>query len=105
MRQSWIRVSALISKDARLVALPSDAARFAWIVTLGEGKFTDTPGKWESEAHYRASLGARTRWLEEFVKAGLMERSDSGALSVRAWAKWQTDPTAVKRKTVWKKDQ
>lgn len=105
MRQSWIRVSALIAKDARLVALPSDAARFAWIVVLGEGKFTDTPGKWEGEAHFKASLGARSRWLEDFVGAGLIEKADDGALRVKAWQKWQTDPTAAKRKKVWERTQ
>lgn len=105
MRQSWIRVSALVSKDARLVALPSDAARFAWIVVLGEGKFTDTPGRWENEAHFRAAMGARSRWIEDFITAGLLTRADDGTLAVRAWSKWQTDPTAGKRKSVWKKDQ
>lgn len=102
MRQSWIRVSALIAQDDKVSSLPSDSARFAWIVALGMGKFTDKPGTWQSEAHFKASLHGRARFLEAFVAAGLMGRSSDGALRILKWDKWQSDPTATERKERWK---
>lgn len=98
MRASWIRVSALVHKDDKIAGLPSDAARFAWIVALCEGKLTKKPGAWESEAHFRASLGGRSRWLGAFVSVGLMEQLSSGAVRVKNWERWQSDPTARERK-------
>lgn len=81
-----------------MVALPSDGARFAWIVTLCEGKFADPPGHWQNEAHFRASLGQRAKWLPAFVEAGLMDATEGGRVRVKNWEKWQTDPTAKERK-------
>ena len=97
MRQSWIRVSVLLHKDAKLVALPSDAARFSWIVTLCEGKFTEPPGIWQNEAHFRAALGGRSRWLPAFLEAGLMEQTEGGKIRVKNWEKWQSDPSVTER--------
>jgi hypothetical protein len=95
--RSWIRVSALIAEDDKIAMLPNDQARFAWIVALGKGKFTSTPGTWQSEAHFKASMGTRARYLQSFLDAGLMERSSGGSIRVSRWEKWQSDPTVNDR--------
>lgn len=97
MRQSWIRVSALLPLNKKVVALPSDGARFAWIAALCAGKFCEQPGVWDSEAQWNEALGRRSRWLEAFVNVGLMTKTDTGRISVKSWEQWQSDPNVTDR--------
>ena len=97
MRQSWIRVSTLLPLNKKVVRLPSDGARFAWIAALCAAKFCEQPGVWESEEQWREAMGKRSRWLEAFVGVGLMVKADTGRLSVKNWEEWQTDPGVTER--------
>jgi hypothetical protein len=97
VRASWIRVSALLPRNKKIVALPSDGARFAWIAALCAGKFCEQPGVWESEAQWQESLGRRSRWLEAFITSGLMSRTDAGRVQVKNWEEWQSDPGVTDR--------
>jgi len=98
MRASWIRVSALLPRNKKMVALPSDSARFAWIVALCAGTFCDQPGAWESEAQWKEAMGRRAHWIEDFIRVGLMLKTDAGRVAVKNWEEWQSDPTARTRK-------
>jgi hypothetical protein len=97
VRGKWVRISADLDDDPRIVALPSDSARYAWVVTIGRGKHQPTPGTWPSEQHFAASLRRRARFLTDFLTAELMVRLADGSVKVRQWGEWQTDPTATLR--------
>ena len=95
--ERWIRVSADIDDDPRIHKLGSDAARWAWVVTLARGKHrSPIPGEWESEEHLATALRRRGRYVPLFLEVGLLER-DGRRVRVKNWEKWQTDPTAAKR--------
>lgn len=96
MKQGWIRVSSLLPLNKKVVALPSDGARFAWIATLCAGKFCESPGRWESEAQWREAMGKRSRWMDEFIRVGLMVK-EGDRICVKNWEEWQTDPTVTER--------
>jgi len=81
----------------KIISLPSDGARFAWIATLCAGKFCEEPGVWVSEGQWQVSLGRRARWLPEFVRVGLMTKAESGRIAVKNWERWQTDPGVTER--------
>lgn len=97
MRASWIRVSAIMPLHEKVVALPSDAARFGWIATLCAGKFCEKPGTWASEAQFREALGRRSKWLPDFLRVQLLETTEGGAVRVKNWDRWQTDPGVTER--------
>lgn len=97
MRQSWIRVSALLPLNKKVVALPSDGSRFAWIAALCAGKFCEQAGTWESEAQWREAMGKRARWMDEFIRVGLLVKTDGGRVQVKNWEEWQSDPGVTER--------
>jgi hypothetical protein len=85
-----------IAIDPDVAELPSDAARYAWVLTICEAKRVG--GEWSSSAHYRASLGERSRWLDRFVKEGLLVKANDGTIRPRAYERWQSDlPAAAER--------
>ena len=94
----WIRVEADVHRHPRVVALPSAAARWAFIVTLAEGKAVD--GRWTSVRHYRACVPpAEARYLPAMVSAGLLVM-DGDAVVIHDWDDYQVsrkDPTAAER--------
>jgi len=87
----WIRVMADVHRHPKVVALPSDPARWAFIVVLAEGKAVG--GRWESERHFRAYCGALARHLPALVGVGLLER-DGEAILIHDWDQYQREPKA-----------
>lgn len=95
--ERWVRVSAEIDDDPRIAKLPSDAARWAWVVTLCKGKHrSPVPGEWDSEEHLSTALRRRGKYVPAFLEVGLVERSGH-KVRIKSWEKWQTDPTAARR--------
>lgn len=100
----WFRVEADVHRHPKVIALPSPAARWAFIVTLAEGKAVD--GRWVNERHYRACVPAsEARHLDALIKVGLIVKQDD-AVVIHDWddyqwaaeAKGPKDPTAAERK-------
>jgi len=94
----FARIAQDLDEDERVAALPSDAVRYAWVLTILKGK--KLGGRWESRSHWGASVGRqRLRSLDSIVAAGLMVELSSGAVHVPAakWKDWQADPTGVDR--------
>lgn len=94
----WIRVEADIHRHPKVVALPSPAARWAFLVTLAEGKAVE--GRWASVAHYRACVPPQeARHLPAMISAGLVAM-DGPAVVIHDWDDYQVvrkDPTAADR--------
>jgi hypothetical protein len=94
----WIRVEADVHRHPRVVALPSAAARWAFIVTLAEGKAVD--GRWTSVRHYRACVAPQeARHLPAMVEVGLVVM-DGDQVVIHDWDDYQVsrkDPTAAER--------
>jgi hypothetical protein len=71
MPDPWVAVDATIRRSVKLTALPSDTARYGWIVALGEAKLlyrqgTFSPGQWVEV------MGRYARHLRSYVAVGLM---------------------------------
>lgn len=94
----WIRVEADIHRHPKVVALPSTAARWAFVVTLAEGKAVD--GRWTSVRHYRACVPPQeARYLPAMISVGLVVM-DGDAVVIHDWDDYQVsrkDPTAAER--------
>ncbi len=63
MRGDWLRLHYHAPKNPKVMGLPSDAARWAWVVALCEAKQQMTEGEWASEKHLRGVLGRHARHL------------------------------------------
>lgn len=93
----WIRVESDIHRHPKVVALPSPAARWAFVVTLAEGKAVD--GRWTSIRHYRACVPSQeARHLPALIHVGLVFM-DGEAVVVHDWDDYQVrkDQTAAER--------
>ncbi len=86
---SWIAVDAELPNHAKMALLPSDAARWGWIVTLCEAKVQRKPGTFASERHFRHVMARHGRFLADYIKARLIDRGDDGSLAVHDWQKHQ----------------
>lgn len=101
MRGDWLRLHYHAPKSPKVMALPSDAARWAWIVALCEAKQQTREGGWASEAHLRSVLGRHARHLPALIEARLVVQMDDGRMLIRDWTEWQSDyrsdPTHAER--------
>jgi len=94
----WIRVEADIHRHPKVVALPSPAARWAFLVILAEGKAVD--GRWTSVRHFRACVPPpEARHLAAMIQVGLVAM-DGDAVVIHDWSDYQftrKDTTAAER--------
>lgn len=93
----WIRVEADVHRHPKVVALRTPAARWAFLVTLAEGKAVD--GRWANVQHYRACvLPEQSRHLPELINVGLVAM-DGDAVVIHDWGDYQVrkDATAADR--------
>lgn len=82
----WKTVDVDIYKHPKLAGLPSDSARYGWIVTLLEAKAQRHPGTFASRGHYREVMGRFGKFLPDYLAAGLLEEHEDGSLAVHGWA-------------------
>ena len=102
---SWIKLDAFIHKHHKLTSLPTDSARWAFIVTLCEGKVW--AGRWQDRAHYRSCIGPLARHLTALVSEGLMEITEDGSVIIHDWEGYQRDPDpkAAERARRWRDER
>lgn len=110
-----VLVEATIKRNAKLAALPSDAARLGYFyVVLGDAKLSEpVPGQFASKAVFRVVAGRWARYLDDYVGIGLLELAPklcarckvawstmppkSGVLVVHDWHQHQYDPRKIER--------
>lgn len=92
--RDWLRLSTRAYTHPKVVALPSDAARWAWIASLSVAKVQTPEGTFASEPHATECLGRHARHLAALLAAGLLERHEDGRITVHDWPEWQTDRDA-----------
>ena len=86
---SWIAVDTGLGNHHKMAHLPSDAARWGWLLTLCEAKEQRKPGTFASEVHFRYVLARHGKYLPDYIKAGLLDKSEDGTLTVHDWQKHQ----------------
>lgn len=86
---SWITVDTKLPDHPKMAALPSDTARWGWLVTLLEAKEQRVPGTFAGERHYRHVMVRHGRFLPDYLKVGLMDRDEDGTLHVHDWKRHQ----------------
>jgi hypothetical protein len=78
----WLRVDATMWSHEKILALPSDAARWSWLVLLSRAK--ERNGSFSSETQLKVDLGSRYRWVMDFRALGLLD-----GLEVHGWDGYQ----------------
>lgn len=76
MPAPWVAIAADIRRNRKMTALPSDQARYGWIVALGEAKTlqasgTFTAGQWDEV------MGRHARYRDAYIEVGLLHASPS----------------------------
>lgn len=74
MPDPWVAIEATVRRNGKLASLPSDVARWGWVVMLGEAKLlrragTFTPAQWPE------AMGRFARYLDAYLSAGLLHRA------------------------------
>lgn len=110
-----VLVEATVRRNAKLANLPSDTARLGFFyVVLGDAKISEpVPGQFASRALFKDVAGRFARYVEDYIKAGLLEVAPklcdrckarwasmppkSGALVVHDWHEHQYDPRKIER--------
>ena len=86
---TWIAIDCDLFDHPKMVDLPSDAARYGWLVTLSKAKRQRNAGTFASSKHFAHVLGRYGRYVKDYIKAGLLELGDDGTLTIHDWRKHQ----------------
>lgn len=86
---SWITLDTKLGRHPKMAALPSDTARYGWVMTLLEAKEQRTPGTFASANHFRFVMSRHGRFLEDYIRVGLMDREDDGTIRIHDWQRHQ----------------
>src|SRR5688500_19324811 len=84
----WITLDCHLPDHPKMAELPSDAARYGWIVVLTQAKLQRKPGQFANLRHFKEVMGRHARHLHAFEAAGLMDRAGD-ALVVHDWQRHQ----------------
>lgn len=95
---SWITVDTRLDDHPKMAALPSDTARWGWVVTLCEAKEQRKPGTFADERHYRHVMARHGKFLPNYIKAGLLDKAEDGTLQVHDWKKHQWAGTKAQQR-------
>jgi hypothetical protein len=88
---SWIRVSTRIAHHPDLVRLPSNDARWAYIVLLTAAKEQPEPGEYRDQQTIGHVLGRGLRQcLPALLDTGLVLATTEGGYVLPNWQRWQT---------------
>jgi hypothetical protein len=88
---SWIRVSTRISHHPDIVKLPSNDARWAYIVLLTAAKEQPEAGEFRDNQTIGHVLGRGLRQcLPALLEAGLVLATTEGGYVLPNWQRWQT---------------
>lgn len=86
---TWIALDCDLPEHPKFAALPSDAARYSWIVILTRAKRQSKPGQFASEAHFREVVHRHAKYLAHYLSTRLLERHEDGSLAVHDWQQYQ----------------
>jgi hypothetical protein len=94
----WFKCDARFHKDPKMLALPSDTSRYAFLMLIGEAKYLRSGGVFETRLHLEACLPA-AYWpaVDELIEAGLLVKRGKKKIAIRSWKQWQVDPTSAER--------
>jgi hypothetical protein len=81
----WFKVLTSSWQHEKILALPTDSARWSWLILLSLAKEKD--GVFGSEEQLRTLMGRRFKWVACFREQGLMED-----LRVHNWDVYQQNP-------------
>lgn len=119
MTRPWVAIEAAIRVNHKLVALPSDSARWGWVCLLGEAKQQRPAGTFRSLAHLREAAGRFARFIPDYQKQHLLETAGAlcercekrwpsipdGVVVIHDWALHQRDPGSAERSADWREAQ
>lgn len=108
-RDPSVLVSARLADHPKLLHLPSDAARWGWMVVLGRAKLRRPAGEFPSRTVLAHDLGRYARFIPDYLTVGLLE-DRGGLLVVHDWPKHQgrrsEEPlTGAERTARWRDSQ
>ena len=93
----WFKCDARFHKDPKILALPTDTARYAFLMLIGEAKYLRSGGVFESLNHLHACIPeAYHSSIDALLKSGLLARRGK-KIRIKAWESWQVDPTSAER--------
>jgi hypothetical protein len=88
---SWIRLSTRIAHHPDIVKLPSNDARWAYIVLLTAGKEQPEVGTFRDQQTIGHVLGRGLRQcLNALIDTGLVAATEEGGYVLPNWQRWQT---------------
>lgn len=98
MSRQWVAVTIDLADNYKVASLPSDGARFAFVVALTRAKVQEPPGEWANERHCRFTLGRYGRYYPALVDAGLLDVDEDGIVAVHDWESVQREsPKSAER--------
>lgn len=83
-RDPHVLISARASEHPKIIELPSDKARWGWVVLMGKAKLQRPPGRFASMRVLEAVLGEYRRFIADYLTVGILER-DGEAVAVHDW--------------------
>jgi hypothetical protein len=93
----WFKCDARFYKDPKIIALPDDTTRYAFLVIIGEGKYVRSGGMFESRQHLEACLPTQYHSaIDALIACGLLAKRGK-RIAIKAWRDWQVDPTSTER--------
>lgn len=93
----WFKCDARFHKDPKILKLPNDTARFAFLMIIGEAKYVRSGGIFDDRQHLEACLPKEYHEaVDALLKAGLLVRKGK-KIAIKAWSQWQVDPTSAER--------
>jgi hypothetical protein len=95
---AWLKFDEGMAHDEKVLALPTDKARWAWVCILLGAKSLRPAGQYSSMAQLRAKVGTMAgSQVPHLLKTGLLVADIDGVLVIPGWNRWQIDPTANDR--------
>lgn len=91
-RDPHVLISARADEHPKIIELPSDKARWGWIVLMGKAKLQRPPGRFASMRVLEAVLGEYRRFIPDYLKVGILEPEGS-AVAVHDWQVHQRSRT------------
>lgn len=95
---SWITMDTKLGRHPKMAELPNDTARYGWVLTLLEAKEQRHPGTFASANHFRHVMGKYGRFLDAYVKAGLIDKDEDGTIHVHDWQRHQWSVSKQKQR-------
>lgn len=103
MSAPWLKASTTLLHDSRVLALPSDACRWTWMLLLLHAKLQTPQGEFDSRGQVESLLGRdRKRWVDVLLGADLAREVEDGRIVIPRWASHQVDPTGADRQRRWR---